>query len=146
MSAVQPEISTETGFPAPGDDFLTYPIHKVVSVFQDPSEVAAAVKELESVGFDAEEIQAFCGWEPKDRREFEGTHRGAWDSFVHAARHIGPARTYVERYEKHLRDGHCMIMVTVTQKRKKERAAKILHAHTGERVTYFGLLMADEVP
>ncbi len=91
MSAAQPEITTEMGFPAPDDDFLTYPIHKVVSVFDDPNEVAAAVKELQSVGFTSDDIQAFCGWEAKGQREFEGTHRGLWESFVHAARHVGPA-------------------------------------------------------
>jgi len=139
-----PEISLETGFPA-HDDFLTYPIHKVVSVFTDPNAVGAAVDELQASGFSADDIEAFCGWEAKDNREFEGTQRGVWASFVHAARHIGPARTYVERYEQHLRDGDCMIMVNVTEKRKKERAAKILHSHTGERVTYFGLLMANEI-
>lgn len=140
-----PHIDVETGFPAPDDDFLTYPIHKVVSVFTDPNEVGVAVEELQANGFSMDDIEAFCGWEGKSERDFEGTKRGVWASLIHAGRHVGPARTYVARYEQHLQDGHCMIMVKVTKKDRKEKAAEILHRHTNERVTYFGLLMADEI-
>ena len=149
--SIKPEISTEpdatldTGFPAPDDDFLTYPIHKLVSVFEDPDEVTAAVEELQANGFTMDDIEAFCGWNNENDRHVEGTSKGVWDSIVHAGRHIGPARTYIERYERNLQDGHCIIMVKVTKKVKKDRAAEILHRHTKERVTYFGLLMADEI-
>ena len=139
------EIKLDTGFPAHDDDFITYPIHKLVSVFADPADLEAAVAELSQHGFASEDIEAFCGWENKTEREFAGTRPGVWDSFLHAARHIGPARTYIERYERHLQDGHCMILVKVTRKERKALAAEILHRHTDERVTYFGLLMADEV-
>ncbi len=138
-------ITTDAGFPTPDDDFLTYPIHKVVSVFEDPNDVGAAVAELQAKGFTLNDIEAFCGWESKNELDFEGTQRGVWGSFLSAARHVGPARTYVERYEEHLKKGHCMIMVKVMKKDRKERAAEILHRHTKERVTYFGLLMADEI-
>ena len=138
----QPQMSAGV---TPHDDFLTYPIHKVVSVFEDPDDVIAAVDELQSSGFSADDIEAFCGWQGQKRMDFEGTSHGVWTTFVRAMQHVGPDRTYLDRYEKHLRDGHCMIMVSVREKRKKERAAKILHAHTPERVTYFGLLMADEM-
>jgi hypothetical protein len=130
---------------APHDDFLSHPIHKVVSVFTDPDDVIAAVDELRSSGFSVDDIEAFCGWQGRKRMDFEGTRHGVWSTFVRAMQHVGPDRTYLDRYEKHLKDGHCMIMVNVKEKRKKERAAKILHAHTPERVTYFGLLMADEI-
>ena len=59
--------------------------------------------------------------------------------------HVGPDRMYLDRYERHLHDGHCMILVSVTNQVRKERAARILHNHTNERVTYFGLLSANEV-
>lgn len=138
----QPELNagTETH-----DDFLTYPIYKVVSVFEDPNEVEAAVNELRENGFIEDDIEAFCGWEGQKRMDFKGTRHGVWASFIRAVQHVGPDRTYLERYEKHLSDGHCMIMVKVTKKEQKEKAAEILHAHTNERVTYFGLLMADEI-
>lgn len=141
----EPDARVDTGFPAPDDDFLTYPIHKLVSVFEDPDKVVEAVDELKGAGFTMDDIEAFCGWKNEKGREFEGTRPGIWDSILHAGRHIGPARTYIERYERSLQDGHCIIMVKVTKKNRKERAADILHRHTNERVTYFGLLMADEM-
>jgi len=140
-----PHITTDAGFPAPDDDFLTYPIHKLVSVFEDPNEVAAAVEELREHGFTMDDIEAFCGWNNEKDLHFEGARSGVWDTILHAGRHIGPARTYIERYERHLQDGHCLIMVKVTKKDRKALAADILHRHTEERVTYFGLLMADEI-
>ena len=127
------------------DDFLAYPMYKVVSVFTDPGEVAAAVDELHANGFTDDVIEAFCGWQGLKSQTFKGTKPGVWESFVHAAKHVGPERTYLERYEKHLQDGDCMVMVRVAKKAQKELAAEILHRHTQERVTYFGLLMADEI-
>lgn len=139
----QPQMSA--GFPA-HDDFLTYPIHKMVSVFEDPNEVEAAVAELQANGFTMDDIEAFCGWEGEKRMDFEGTRHGVWTELIRAIQHVGPDRTYLERYEKHLHDGHCMILVKVTKRERKEAAAEILHRHTNERVTYFGLLAAQEIP
>jgi hypothetical protein len=127
------------------DDFLTYPIHKVVSVFENPDDVVAAVEELKSHGFKEDDIEAFCGVKGEERMDFEGTRHGVWTTLLRTLQHVGPDRTYMERYEKHLHDGHCMIMVSVTNKGRKESAAAVLHRHTSERVTYFGLLMADEI-
>jgi hypothetical protein len=127
------------------DDFVKYPIHKVVSVFTDKSKVNAAVAELREAGYPEADIEAFCGMKAEDSVEFDGVSHGVWSNFVHAARHVGPGRTYLERYERHLSDGDCLVMVKVTSSVRKQRAADILHRHTDERVTYFGLLMADEV-
>lgn len=139
------DVTLDTGFPAHDDDFLTYPIHKLVSVFENPDEAVAAVAELQANGFKMEDIEAFCGWENKNERRVAGARPGIWDAFLHAARHVGPSRIYIERYERHLQAGHCIILVKVTKKERKHRAAEILHKHTKERVTYFGLLAADEI-
>ncbi len=139
----EPETADEIAVAA--DDFLKYPMYKVVSVFQDADEVVMAVNELQASGFGGDEIEAFCGWEGLKSAVYPGTKPGVWQNFVHAARHVGPDRTYLERYEKHLQDGDCLIMVHVENKERKAEAAKVLHRHTKERVTYFGLLMADEI-
>jgi hypothetical protein len=138
-------ISAESAIYPEHDDFVTYPIHKVVSIFEDTNKVNAAVAELRSHGFKMEDIEAFCGWQGEKRMDFEGTRHGIWAEVVRALQHIGPDRTYLERYEKHLQEGHCMITVAVKDKNRKASAAEILHRHTNERVTYFGLLAASEV-
>lgn len=136
--------SPDTGLPL-HDDFLAYPMYKVISVFRDHDEVMPAVEELKSAGFGVDEIEAFCGVEGEERLDFEGTSHGVWATFLRAVQHVGPDRTYLERYEQHLRDGDCMIMVKIANKAEKEKAAEILHRHADARVTYFGLLMADEI-
>ncbi len=110
------------------DDFLTYPLHKVVSIFQDPSDVTMAVSELQANGYTDQDIEAFCSWEGVKRMDFDGARHGSWPKFIRAIQHVGPDRTYLERYEKHLRDGDCMVMVTAQKKERIEKAAEILHA------------------
>lgn len=127
------------------EGFLTYPIHKVVAVFEDRDAIDAAVEELKQHNFPVDEIEALCGIEGEKQMDFTGERHGAWTTFVRAAQHIGPDRTYLERYEKNLHEGHCLIMVRVTNKLRKAMAAEILHKHTQEKVTYFGLLMIEEI-
>ena len=142
--STEPQTDSETGLPV-HDDFLTYPIYKVVTVFEQPENVNAAVEELTANGFTIDDIEAFCGYQGEKRMDFDGTRNGVWATFIRAIQHIGPDRTYLERYEKHLSDGHCMIMIRVEKKERKAKAAEILHKHTSEQVTYFGLLAASEI-
>ena len=142
--STKPQTTLETGFPA-HDDFVKYPVYKVVSVFKDSDKVAGAVEELRLRGFTADDIEAYCGWQGQEAKIFEGSRPGAWESFIQAVKHVGPERTYLERYEKHLKDGDCLIMVKVANKEQKARAAGVLHGYTNQRVTYFGLLAADEI-
>ncbi len=142
--STDPHTQLEESFPA-HDDFIKYPIYKVVSVFEDSDKVAGAVEELRLRGFAGEDIEAYCGWQGQDAKIFEGSQPGVWESFIHAVKHVGPERTYVERYEQHLKDGDCLIMVRVANKEQKAKAAGVLHGYTSERVTYFGLLSTDEI-
>lgn len=127
------------------DDFITYPLHKVVSVFDSPDNADSAVKELKSNGFSDKDIEAVCGLEGEERMDFGGTKHGFAGMVLRNFQHIGPDRIYLERYERHLHDGHCIVLVSVNNKVRRDRAARILHHHTDERVTYFGLLSANEI-
>lgn len=141
-------MSTEpqaTAIPAVTDEFALYPLYKVISVFTDAAEAQAAVDELSQHGFADDDIEAYWGETDRKKIDFNGTRHGVWASFVRAIQHVGPERTYLERYEQHLRDGDYLIMVAVANKERKETAGRILNAHTKERVTYFGLLAANEI-
>jgi hypothetical protein len=127
------------------DDFITYPLHKVVSVFKSQSDVDAVLAELRGHGFKDEDIEAFCGVEGEKRIDFRGVRHGTLATILRTAQHIGPDRTYLERYEQKLSDGHCMVLVKVRNAGRKESAARIMHGHTKERVTYFGFLVIDEL-
>jgi len=137
----QKEKAYDTSF----DDFIAFPIHKLVSVFESPQDADAAVEELKANGFSEDDIEAVCGLEGERRMDLAGTKHGFAGMVLRNFQHIGPDRTYLERYEKHLRDGHCIVIVNVKSKLRKERAARILHHHTDERVTYFGTLSTTEI-
>lgn len=139
------ELGITDGIAEAADDFLKYPLYKVVSVFTEKMEVMPAIDELRASGFASEDIEAYCGWQGAGEKTYPETTHGIWDNFIHAASHVGPSRTYLERYEKHLQDGDCIISVKVANKEQKAAAAEILHRHTDERVTYFGLLSTDEI-
>ena len=129
----------------PHDAFMGYPLHRLVSVFETPEDMQAAVDELKECGYPEDCIEAFCGVDGEKRMDFEGIDHGTWGKLIRSLQHIGPDRTYLDRYERHLHDGHCMVMVKVTNPTRKERAARILHNHPRQQVTYFGLLTATEV-
>jgi hypothetical protein len=127
------------------DDFITYPLHKVVSVFETPADVDAVLAELHGHGFKDDDIEAFCGVEGEKRIDFKGVRHGTLATILRSAQHIGPDRTYLERYEQRLSEGHCMVLVKVHNAGRKESAAEIMRRHTKERVTYFGFLVIDEL-
>lgn len=142
--STKPQTVPEPGNSAQ-DDFITYPLHKVVSIFETEEAMDAAVIDLLEAGVKEEDIQAFCGVEGEERLDLDGSRHGFFASLLRTMQHIGPDRTYLERYEKHLHEDHCMIMVSVRNTEQKERAAQIMHRHTDEVVTYFGLLAASEI-
>ena len=127
------------------DDFLAFPIHKVVSGFEDQSAVDAAIEDLLSHGFRVDDIEGVCGVDGARRMDFTGTSHGSLTTFLRNLQHIGPDRQFLTRYEEYLRKGHCLIMVSVRDKLRKKAAAEILHKHTKEKVTYFGLLAISDL-
>jgi len=127
------------------DEFLTYPIHNVVGVFNDRDTARAVVAELISHGFAEKDIVRYHGTEGEDKIDFEGTRHGTLSAMIRALQHIGPDRTYLDRYEKYLHAGNSIVMVRVMTKGRKQSAAEVMHKHAVHRVTYFGLFMIEEV-
>jgi hypothetical protein len=127
------------------DDFLAFPIHNVVGVFDDPDAAEATVNELRESGFPEKEITTYCGVEGTEKLDFGGTRHGTLPSLLRALQHYGPDRTYIERHEALLRDGRCLVMAHVRDKRHKARAADIMHHHTKGHVTYFGTWVIQDV-
>ena len=127
------------------DVFLTYPIHNVVGVFDDRAAARAAVDELISHGFAEKDIVRYHGTAGEEKIDFEGTRHGSLTTLVRALQHLGPDRTYLDRYEKYLHEGNSIVMVRVTTKGRKQSAAEVMHKHAVHRVTYFGLLLIEEV-
>ncbi len=127
------------------DDFILYPLYKVVAVFSDDETVKAVVGELHRQNFTTDEVELFCGIDGAKRLDFDGTKHGVWATFVREIQHLGPDQSFLEKYQKDLKEGHCLIMVRAADIHRREIATKILHNHTKDRVNYFGLLLIEEV-
>lgn len=127
------------------DDFLAFPIHNVVGVFDDAEAAEATVKELRESGFPQNEITTYHAGEGVEKLDLGAARHGTLPAFLRALQHYGPDRTYLERHESLLRDGYCLVMAHVRDKRHKARAADIMHHHTKRHVTYFGTWVIQDV-
>jgi hypothetical protein len=136
---------TETEHVKPPDDFVAFPIHNLVAVFHGSASMNSALSELETNGFAAKDIRSFVGQEGMNELDFDGSGHGSLATLLRSLQHIGPDRTYLERYEKYIRDGDCILMVHAPKKDQKQIAADIMRKHSAHRVTYFGALVIEEV-
>ena len=127
------------------DDFIVFPFQSLVAAFEDVDSLKAVIGELKENGFALEDIRSFVGQEGIEQMDFDGSAHGSLAELLRSLQHIGPSRTYLERYEKFMRDGDCLLMVRAPQEQRKQLAADILRKHSPHRVTYFGTLVIEEV-
>ena len=127
------------------DDFLAFPIHNVVGVFDDVEAAKATVNELRESGFPESEITTYHAAEGAEKADLGTTRHGTLPAFLRALQHYGPDRTYLERHEGFLREGRCIVMAHVRDKRHRSRAAEIMHHHTKRHVTYFGTWLIQDI-
>jgi len=125
-------------------DFLAFPVHNVVGVFDDADAAEAAIQELRESGFPDSELAAYYGTEA-EKRNFDGARGHSLPRLLSTLQHYGPDRTYLERHERSLRDKHPLVLVHVSDKRHRARAADIMHHHTRGHVTYFGTWVIQDV-
>ena len=101
------------------------------------------VKRLKDKGLSGEFARFGRG---RDRAvDFDGSANGTMAELLRSLQRIGPDRTYLERYEKFMRDGDCLLMVRVPEEQRRQLAADIMRKHSPHRVTYFGMLVIEEV-
>lgn len=131
------ELSADEGF-------VKYPLHKVVGVLESVKSLEKCIEELREHRFKDQDIDSYYGEEGIEKIDLEGTRHGTLGKLLRIMQHLGPDRTYVERYEKYLRDGDAIVMVHVTNSARKRIASEVIHKYTRHRVTYFGLLMMEE--
>lgn len=122
-----------------------FPTHSLVAAFHSVDAMNAAIDELSKQGFAQNEMRSFAGEEGMNKIDFDGTARGSAAEVLRSLQHIGADCTYLERYEKYMTDGDCILMVHAPQKDRKQIAADILRRHSAYRVTYFGMLVIEEV-
>ena len=127
------------------DDLIVFPLHSMITAFHDLNSMKAAIGELKQNGFAPDDIRSFVGQEGIEQMDFDGSAHGSMAELLRYLQRIGPDRTYLERYQKFMLDGDCLLMVRVLEERRKQLAADLMRKHSPHRVTYFGVLVIEEI-
>ncbi len=126
--------------------FTPDPMFKLMGIFEDSNAGVAAAGELKANGFDPADIELFCGVPGAATYDFSGDEHGLIAKMLRAFRNITFDRVIMERYEKALHLGHCVVMVHIHKDIRKEEAVAIIHRHGAAQVDYFGLAMTKAFP
>lgn len=124
---------------------MAFPINSLVAAFHEIDSMRRVVSELKENGFAHEDIRSFVGQEGIEQMDFDGSANCSMAELLRSLQHIGPSRTYLERYEKFMQDGDSLLMVRAPEEQRKELAADIMRKHSPHRVTYFELMVIEEV-
>ncbi len=127
------------------EGFVAFPVHSLVAAFHSKDAMHGVIDELTKNGFAGGDIRSFLGEEGIREMDFEGTSHGWISALLRYLQHIGPDRTYLDRYEKYLRDGDGILMVHAPNEKQKEIASNVMKKQSAHRVTYFGMLVIEEV-
>ena len=121
---------------------LTYPTNQLLAVFDDPTQAAAAAKDLTAARFS---VSVLRGEEGADRFRGEGAG-GHWTRVVRLFQFLsmdqGPDFHY---YASALRTGRAVVAVHVRGRDRIGQARDILTGHGGHFLNYFGRLQTEEL-
>lgn len=126
--------------------FTPDPLYKLMGIFDDSDAGVSAAEDLKSNGFDAADIELFCGVPGAETYDFTGESHGLAAKFLRSFRNITYDRIIMERYEKALQDGHCVLTIHMQKAVNKDEAAQIMHRYNAVQVDYFGLAATTAIP
>jgi hypothetical protein len=124
-------------FPPPPDDFLTYKDNRVISIFDDPRSVRAAIDELVKAGFPAEDIYVLSGPEGAARLDLSGEHHGLRGRIYRFIERLGDERQWLEQQSALMKRGGLGVSLPADDE-SKASAAEILTRHGGQHTAHFG--------
>jgi len=121
--------------------FTPDPLYKMMGIFEDSDAGVAAAEDLKANGFDANDIELFCGVPGAETYDFTGEEHGLAAQFLRKFRGITFDRIIMQRYQSALQDGHCVMTVHIHKTARRDEAADIMHRHRAVQVDHFGLGM-----
>lgn len=120
-------------------DFILYPANKVIGIIDDPGDCKAALMDLKAAGFTAAEIGVLSGEEGAHRLDPTGAEHGPLARFARWIEKAGDMEAkHVERHEQELLAGHYAIGVSAKEPEAREKVHKILKAHNGHFINFYG--------
>lgn len=110
-------------------EFHEFGTSKVVGVIDDKAKVDAARVALTSIGITNAMIEVFCGREGERDLDLKGESHGFLDHLSRIFEHVRSVDgAHMDRYEKELLEGHCVIQVYTSDSEAREQAKVLLKA------------------
>jgi len=130
----RPEHPTNTN----GDSFRRYPTEHVLGVFETTEALDTVLLNLESKGVSAEDIDLLCGERGADILDKKGQNHGFLAQALRVIQHLGYEQRTLEDYDHHLRSGHSLLAVPVSEQNSKTDLVNALRDSGGKLIRYFG--------
>ena len=108
-------------------EFHEFGTSKVVGVIDDKANVDAARVALTSIGITDAMIEVFCGLEGERNLDLKGESHGFLDHISRIYEHsLLVDGLHMDRYDKELLAGHCVIQVYTSDSEVREQAKELL--------------------
>ena len=127
------------------DKFGVYPINTVVGVLETPAALEAALNDLQAKGLGADDVTLLCGQRGADILDVEGKNHGFIARIVRTVQTLGDEREKLEQLDAHLRQGHFVVTLPVSETHSKENLAETLRQNGGKRIHYVGRLSIEDL-
>jgi hypothetical protein len=122
---------------------ITYPMHHVLGIIPSPSDLPAITAELQTAGFAERAICVLCGEADSCCLDAEGARHGPLVHLLRWWQHFTPEYAHLARYEQAVRDGQCVVAVRAYHHLDWEPIQRILAAHGGHFIHYYGWMIHD---
>ena len=126
------------------DLFLRYPARKVIGVVDTPDALDRVLQALARAGFTRDQIRVFSGDEGIRSIDADGVHHGLLARVIRVIQALGDEREHMARYERELRAGHFVVVVSTPDSASKERAREAFQGN-GHFVDYYGPLAIEHL-
>lgn len=127
-----------------GERLLNYGRARLVAVFDSPSGLQSAIEQLTEAGL-AKLFDAQCGIAGARLIDFSGENHGYLGSLSHSLHHLTVEGEYMDRYERELQAGRCIITVQTHGLEDRNRILDILKNSGGHYINHFGLWAVETV-
>ena len=128
---------SNTEFPEPPEEFLTYPAGNLIALMTDGDAVAAALDDLTRAGFPRDKMYVLAGPAGAERLDVTGQHHGLRGRVYRTLSRVGDEHEELLRAGNHLQAGGLVVRVPA-DKDEKAVAARILGEHGAVHIVYMG--------
>jgi hypothetical protein len=128
------------------NDFIPYPIDRVVGTLVDSAQARVAIEALLQRGLDPAHIDILYGESGLHRLDPDGAEHGFWTRFQRTLINtlaVNEESSHLRHHAEDLRAGRIVIMVLVTERYTRQDIGETLSAHGAEHIWFFGKLTME---